>query len=120
MSLVLLSADLMTISRVAGAAKQVGLPITTAMSPAALDEKLVEATRLVLIDLSSSGVEPSTLVPHIRTALRVRPRIVAFGPHVHGELLEEAETSGCDLVLSRGEFHARLIELLTEFVTVRE
>lgn len=120
MSIVLLSSDLMCSSRVAGAAKFSGLTVATAMSPAALDDRLVEGTRLVLLDLTTPGLEPSTLVPKIRTTLRVRPRIVAFGPHVHGELLEEAETSGCDVVISRGEFHARLAEILHETISAAE
>lgn len=89
-----------------------GVPFATAMSTAALDDRLVEGTRLVLVDLSTSGVVPSVLVPKIRTTLKARPYIVAYGPHVHGELLEEAETSGCDAVLSRGEFFSRLPEVL--------
>lgn len=120
MSVVLLSSDLMCSSRVAGAAQQCGLSATTALSVAALDDRLVEGTRLVLIDLSTRGVVPGELVPKIRTSLRVRPRIVAFGPHVHGELLEEAETSGCDLVLSRGEFHARLGDVLMQHLAPME
>src|SRR5688572_29968005 len=107
MSIVLLSGDLMCSSRISAVAAHLGMPIATAMGVASLDDKLVEGTRLVVIDLSTSGVEPSVLVPKIRTALAARPQIVAFGPHVHGELLEEAETSGCDVVVSRGEFFAR-------------
>jgi hypothetical protein len=113
MSIVLLSADLTCSSRAAGVASQLGFPCTTAMSVAALDDRLVAGTRLVVIDLSTAGVVPSVLVPKIRTALTPRPQIVAFGPHVHGELLEEAETSGCDIVVSRGEFFARMPELMS-------
>ena len=120
MSIVLLSFDLMSSSRICGAAKQLGATCTTAMSLAALEDKLVEGTRLVLVDLSTPGVVPSVLIPKIRTALRTRPRIVAYGPHVHGELLEEAETSGCDLVLSRGEFFARVGELLAQQISVAD
>ena len=117
MSIVILSGDLMCSSRIAGAADHLGMACATAMSVAALDDRLVEGTRLVVIDLSTAGVEPSVLVPKIRTALPARPQIVAFGPHVQGELLEEAETSGCDVVVSRGEFFARLPDLLSRGVS---
>jgi hypothetical protein len=113
MSIVLLSGDLMCSSRIAAVAGHLGMSCATAMSVAALDERLVPGTRLVVIDLSTPEVAPNVLVPKIRTSLAARPRIVAFGPHVHGELLEEAETSGCDVVVSRGEFFARLPELLS-------
>ena len=120
MSVVLLSSDLMSTSRIAGAAKQIGIECSIALSLAALDAKLVEGTRLVLIDLTMPSVVPSVLVPKIRTALKVRPHVVAFGPHVHGELLEEAETSGCDRVLTRGEFFSRVVEILSSTVAPAE
>ncbi|MEI6700906.1 MAG: hypothetical protein WCL38_04030, partial [Actinomycetota bacterium] len=41
---------------------------------------------LVLLDLTTPGLTPSLLVPKLRTSLKTRPRIVAFGPHVQGEL----------------------------------
>lgn len=112
MAIVLLSGDLMCSSKVAAAASALGLTCTTAMTAAALPDKLVEGTQLVVLDLSTIGVAPAVIVPKIRTSLRARPKIIAFGPHVHGELLEEAETSGCDLVVTRGEFYARLADLL--------
>jgi len=34
--------------------------------------------------------------------------VVAFGPHVHEERLAAAREAGCDEVLSRGEFFARV------------
>lgn len=118
MSIVLLCDDMMMASKVAAAAGRVGLSCSTAMSVSALGDKLVEGVRLVVIDLSTSDLVPSVVVPKIRTTLKARPRIIAFGPHVKGELLEEAETSGCDAVYSNGEFFARLGQLLGEFVDV--
>jgi len=116
MSVVLLTADLMCMSKVASAAAQVGLSCVSAMSCAALEDKFVEGTRLVLLDLTTPGLAPNMLVPKLRTSLKTRPRIVAFGPHVQGELLEEAETSGCDSVFTRGEFHAKLPQIIQHFV----
>jgi hypothetical protein len=118
MSLLLVSADLMTGSKVAAVAGRVGLGYAAAMSTAAVFDKLTEGTNIVVLDLSTPGLKSPELVPKLRTALKVRPRIVAFGPHVYGELLEEAETSGCDIVVSRGEFFARMPELLTRGLSV--
>jgi len=118
MTVVLLTADLMCMSKVSGAAAQAGVPCVSAMSTAALDDKLVEGTRLVLLDLTTPGLATSLLVPKLRTSLKTRPRIVAFGPHVDGERLEEAETSGCDGVFTRGEFHAKLPQIISHFVAL--
>jgi CheY-like chemotaxis protein len=112
MSLLLVSSDLMTGSKVSAVAGRLGLVCATAMSAAVAVDKLAEGTSVVLIDLSTPGLKSPELVPKLRTTLKARPRIIAFGPHVYGELLEEAETSGCDVVVSRGEFFARMPELL--------
>jgi CheY-like chemotaxis protein len=120
MSLLLVSSDLMTGSKVSSVASRLGLACATAMSPAAAVDKLVEGTSVVLIDLSTPGLKSPELVPKLRTTLKVRPRIIAFGPHVYGELLEEAETSGCDVVVSRGEFFARMPDLLTSGLSAGE
>jgi hypothetical protein len=39
-------------------------------------------------------------------------KIVAFGPHVHEAKLAAARSAGCDEVISRGRFHAELIEIV--------
>jgi CheY-like chemotaxis protein len=113
MSLFLVSNDLMTGSKVSAVAARLGLAYASAMNVAAAVEKLSEGTSIVAIDLSMPGLKSPELVPKLRTKLKVRPRIIAFGPHVYGELLEEAETSGCDVVVSRGEFFAKMMELLS-------
>lgn len=83
------------------------------MSIAAIDEKLAEEPPvLVVIDLSTPGLKLSELVPQLRTRLAASARIIAFGSHVHTALLAQARDAGCDLVVSRGEFHARMDDFL--------
>ncbi len=87
------------------------------MSVAAIDGKLAEeAPVLVLLDLSLPGAAPDTIVPKLRADLSPGSRILAFGPHVHARLLAAARDAGCDLVVSRGEFHARIDDYLRDVV----
>jgi CheY-like chemotaxis protein len=112
MSLLLVSNDLMTGSKVASVAGRIGLDYSAAINVASALDRLTDGTRIVAIDLTMPGLKSPEFVPKLRTKLKVRPLIIAFGPHVFGEMLEEAETSGCDLVVTRGEFFARMPELL--------
>jgi hypothetical protein len=41
-----------------------------------------------------------------------RPRVIAFGPHVHEERLQAARKAGCDEVVSRGQFFAQVEGML--------
>jgi CheY-like chemotaxis protein len=110
MSAVLLTTDLACLSAVTGTAKARGYSVVAAMSPAALLEK-APGCRLVLLDLASPGVDPSALMPRLQK-LTPAPAVVAFGPHVHEKNLAAAKEAGCDEVLTRGQFHRDLPEVL--------
>ena len=68
---------------------------------------------LVILDLGMPGLDVRGVVARLR-ALRVpAAKIIAFGPHVHEALLQAARDAGCDTVLARGQFYARLDEIVT-------
>jgi hypothetical protein len=62
---------------------------------------------LVVVDLSRPGVLEA--LPKLG-----RVRTIGFGSHVDQELLARARAAGCQEVLPRSKFFARLPELLTE------
>ena len=63
---------------------------------------------LVLVDLTTRGLDIASLVERARALADSRPTIIAYGPHVHEAVLVAAEAAGCDQVLSRGQFMARV------------
>ncbi len=115
MTALALTSDLVLQSQISAAAERTAVPVTLAASVDALLTQ-VEAgqPRLVILDLSHSGLDPGQLVPRIRE-LAVGTTIVAFGPHVHRQRLAAAQQAGCDLVVSRGQFHAAKDEILRQF-----
>jgi CheY-like chemotaxis protein len=116
MMVVLLSSDLMGMSRVEGAARQAGLDFRFLPSvDAVADFCASRHVALVLIDLSTPRLDMAALVHQLRSDAAGRvPRTIAFGPHVHEEALEAAAAAGCDRVLSRGAFMAQLGTILAE------
>lgn len=115
MAALALVSDLVMQSQMAGASTRAAVQLKTVGSAEALLAE-AEATRpaLVLLDLSHPGVDPGALVERIKS-LSPETTIVAFGPHVHKELLAAAEAAGCDQVISRGQFHAQIVEILQAF-----
>ena len=115
MTILLLSGDLMFASRVAGAAARLGATLDTIASPEALSNRLacVEPGALIVVDLTARGFDPGKWVPQFRAATNPPRAIVAYGPHVHDALLTAAGEAGCDRVFSRGEFNARMDEILS-------
>jgi CheY-like chemotaxis protein len=113
MAVVLLTGDLTVISRVEGAAARCGQPVRAFASPAqAILQCSLENAKLLIVDLATMAMELEHLINTLRQEMRTPPRVVAFGPHVHEERLEAARQAGCDEVMSRGEFFARVNALL--------
>ena len=112
MKLVLLSTDLMMISRIDGAARRYQLSTVTANNQqTAIKEVETDNCCAVLVDLQVSGLNITQLVSSIRNA-SPDVNILAYGPHVHEDKLAAARDAGCDKVLSRGQFDRELNELM--------
>jgi len=104
--LLLVSGDLMLGARVEGAARQCGLTMVTAAGHAQAIAASADECRAVLIDLRTPGLDVAELVNALRlqtARLAARLCIVACGPHVHEQRLDEARRAGCDLVVTRGQ-----------------
>jgi len=115
MSILMLSADLMFASRVSGAAMRMGTTLETVGTPEALLVRLAEAGQspTVVLDLTLRGFDPRTWTPRFRQSPNPPRAIVAYGPHVQDAALAAAAEAGCD-VFTRGQFNARMDEILSE------
>ncbi len=115
MAALLLTADLMAASKVAGASARSGVSVTIASSPADFLAKAAAATfALMILDLTVAGVDLADFVPRLKS-LTPTPIVLAYGPHVHEARLAAATQAGCDEVISRGQFHAQMDEILRRF-----
>lgn len=113
MEVLALVSDLMMQSQVTGAAQRTGAQVTFALSPNSLAAKLAEASpELVIVDLTHPGLDVEQLMRDIGPALPESTTTLAFGPHVHKQKLEAAAAAGFKLVLTRGQFHGGLVQLL--------
>jgi DNA-binding response OmpR family regulator len=120
MTIVLLSGDLMVVSRVQGAAKSVGADLCTAgNADQAREYCKTEPVKLVIVDLGLPAVNIGTLVNDLGADETFAPKIVAFGPHVHEERLAAARQTGCDEVVSRGQFFAQVEAILGRYAPRR-
>jgi hypothetical protein len=99
--ILLVAADLMVGSRIVGLARGCGATVE--------QRRDADATGgpfdLAIVDVQGLREEPAAAFARLRACAPVeRPlRIVAFGPHVATQLLEQAGTAGADEVVSRGE-----------------
>jgi len=107
----LLTANLLFTSKIAGAAQAMGYSFETVMRPDAAKERLTfGGFGIVFLDLATPGL---SVVEVIAAAPdRSAVRFVAFGPHVETALFESARKAGCDEVIPHSQISMRLPELL--------
>lgn len=117
MSIIYLTNDLMFSSRVSGAVRAAGAEMNVVGDVAAAVELLqAGSVRLVFLDLSLPGLDPSAVVQKIRD-LAPDVAVIAYGPHVHEQKLAAAKACGCDKVLSKGQFNSTVNELIVRYTT---
>jgi DNA-binding NarL/FixJ family response regulator len=113
MAVLALISDLMMQSQVSGAAQRAGVGLQVASSVGALMAKAAEsAPQLVIVDLTHPGIDPVTLMEQLGPLLPPTSATLAFGPHVHKELLAAASAAGFGNVITRGQFHANMVMIL--------
>lgn len=111
----LLCQDLLFISKVQGAALQQGLTleavgdIKKGLTLAASGE-----FSCLFLDLSLQPLAVQDLTGILTSS--PPPPVIAFGAHVNTVRLDEARTAGCREVLSRGQLHAALSEILQRYL----
>jgi len=117
LQILLVSPDLLSTSRIAGLAHSVPARVETLRS---LDDTPRGGPfDLVLLDTGAVPGDPAVIVSRIRTILEKyplpdgkAPYLVAFGPHVAKQRLEDAKAAGADSTVSRGELLGGLASLV--------
>jgi CheY-like chemotaxis protein len=118
MNIVLLSGDLTVLPRVEAAA----VHLDATVRPSSGSQQAIDACReqpqsVLVIDLAAPQLDIRGLVQALKSNGDFSTRIIAFGPHVHEERLNDARQAGCDEVISRGQFFAKLDKILSRSVT---
>lgn len=117
--------DLIWATKIKGTGESVDVPCRPVRSVEMLEERLADSdVRALIVDLEAPEVGlamirrlrsdngPGTGDASGADAGPARIRIVAFGPHVNKDLLQQARDAGADEVLPRGAFDANLAEIL--------
>lgn len=112
----LISRDVFFTSKITGTAARLGFRVkAVGNAREALADAPAGTYRCIFLDLANPDLRVSDVMAAMPA--KARPKIVAFGAHVHTERLNEAREAGCDLVLVRGEFSSKLPELLTRLLS---
>jgi DNA-binding NtrC family response regulator len=120
MAAVLLSGDLVGASRIEAAARQAGIEFRMVGSvDSAVAACAANPVILLIVDLTTPGIEVPALVGRIQDQSHGTPAIVAFGPHVHEASLAAARDAGCHEVLTRGQFMSQVDAIIARCAAAR-
>jgi DNA-binding NarL/FixJ family response regulator len=106
--------DLLFSSKIRTTAKQAGVELSFARTPAEiLEQARTLGPSLVIFDLNSAKADPiDTIGAMKRDAALSGIRTLGFVSHVHTGLIDAARAAGLDEVMARSAFASRLAEIL--------
>src|SRR5580704_8243059 len=68
---------------------------------------------LIIVDLNFQGVDPLKLIRTLKSSAEMKHiSVLGYVSHVQAELKQQAQESGCDMVLARSAFSQNLPQIL--------
>jgi CheY-like chemotaxis protein len=106
--------DLFFTVKIADAAKRAGLTTSFAKTEVAFFEQLAREPSVAILDLNCSAADPIAIAARVKAESPSTP-VIGFVSHVQIEVRKSAELAGCDVVLARSVFSAKLPEVLQQY-----
>jgi PleD family two-component response regulator len=109
--------DLMFTVKINDAAKRNGFEALFLKSEKDVLEKIKESSPpLTIFDLNSNSVEPLKLISKIKNSPdHKRISVIGYLSHVQGELKQQAQEAGADMVMARSAFSQNLLQILKRY-----
>lgn len=105
--------DLFFTVKINESAKRSGLPVEFVKSEADVMAKVHEPPALIIIDLNCRAIDPLDLIRKLKAGAHTKGiSLIGYVSHVQGDLKQQAQEAGCDMVLARSAFSQNLPQIL--------
>ena len=106
--------DLLFTVKISDAAKRAGLEVEFVKSERDVIEKATqEKPLLIILDLNFSAVEPLKLISKVKADGEMKQiSVIGYLSHVQGELKQQAQDAGANMVMARSAFSQNLQQIL--------
>jgi PleD family two-component response regulator len=106
--------DLMFTVKIADAAKRAGLEVEFVKSERdVIDKATQEKPLLIILDLNFNAVEPLKLISKVKSDAEMKQiSVIGYLSHVQGELKQQAQEAGANIVMARSAFSQNLQQIL--------
>ena len=108
--------DLMFTVKIHDAAKKAHLGIEFLKSDIDVLARAKDKPELIILDLNCAAVHPLALIAKLKGDPELRGiDLIAFVSHVQGELKQQAQEAGANMVLARSAFSQNLTQILKRY-----
>jgi PleD family two-component response regulator len=106
--------DLLFTVKISDAAKRAGLEVEFVKSERDVIEKAAnEKPLLIILDLNFSAVQPLKLISKVKSDGDMKQiSVIGYLSHVQGELKQQAQEAGANIVMARSAFSQNLPQIL--------
>ncbi len=106
--------DLLFTVKISDAAKRAGLEVEFLKSEHDVIEKATnEKPLLIILDLNFSAVQPLKLISKVKSNGDMKQiSVIGYLSHVQGELKQQAQEAGANIVMARSAFSQNLQQIL--------
>ena len=106
--------DLLFTVKISDAAKRAGLDVEFVKSERdVMDKATNEKPLLIILDLNFSAVQPLKLISKLKSNGEMKQiSLIGYLSHVQGELKQQAQEAGANVVMARSAFSQNLQQIL--------
>jgi PleD family two-component response regulator len=105
--------DLFFMVKINEAAKRAGLSVEFVKTEDDVLHNAKAEPALIIVDLNFHGIDPLKLVRTLKASAEMKHiNVIGYVSHVQGELKQQAQESGCDMVLARSAFSQSLAKIM--------
>jgi PleD family two-component response regulator len=104
--------DLFFSVKLTEAAKRAGMALEFVKEPADVIEKAKSKPQLIVFDLNFESADPLTLIGKLKGSAETKGiSLIGYLSHIQGELKQQAQEAGCDMVMARSAFSQNLSQI---------
>jgi CheY-like chemotaxis protein len=105
--------DLFFTVKINESAKRAGMQAQFVKSQQDTLEKAAEKPAVIILDLNFSSIDPLDLIKRLKADDGTKDvNLIGYVSHVQGELKQQAQEAGCDMVMARSAFSQNLPVIL--------
>jgi PleD family two-component response regulator len=104
--------DLFFSVKLTEAAKRAGMALEFVKEPELVMEKAKGRPQLIVFDLNFESADPLSLIGKLKGSAETKGiSLIGYLSHIQGELKQQAQEAGCDMVMARSAFSQNLSQI---------